>query len=262
MKKHLFKPLFAALALTLMLTVTSCGKDEPTNDPIDLNVETPRYGVIVDDNLYLTCYYPLAVARFDTRQQAFTGVCNLGGFHPEGICQLNGKLYIASSNISDENYNYSYDNKVYVVDINTFTLVDSITVNLNPTQVKALDNSHIVVNTMGDYPEYGGTTYGATQIVNVNNKEVTSLSVALTNFDVYDGDIYGYKGTAFYKIDGTSHASTAILADWDASKSPYGISLNPKNGDIVVTTDGSYRYAGYCVVYKNDGTLRMGMLPS
>lgn len=175
------------------------------------NVQTPRYMAADGGNIYVTCYSPTSVIRIDTAQQAVTGICNLGAFHPEGICALNGKLYISSSNISDEQSNYYYDNKLYVVDEASFSVVDSIIVGKNPSKVVALDNNHIVVNTLGDYASDMGGTY----IIDVTNKTVTPLSVTLYNFDVYGGKIYGYTSPygalKFYRIDGNSLNAEEIL---------------------------------------------------
>ena len=275
MKKHLFKALVAIMAVSAMTFFTSCKEDPEennTNTPIDVNVENPRYMEAVDGNIYVTCYYPMSVIRFDPAQQAITGICNLGQFHPEGIAAVGGKLYIASSNISDENFNYSYDNKLYVVDIATFKLVDSIIVGYNPAKVKKLDNTHIVFNTLGNY----STDFGGSYIMNVNSKEIVNLNIALTNFDVYGGNIYGYATTynadyttndVFYKIDGNTHQSTTILSDFSSNDGAYGININPNNGNIIVTTNGNYTAAGDCYVFASDGTTRMsavqmGNLPS
>ena len=175
------------------------------------NAQNPRYLATSGQNLYATCYNPPSIICIDTLQKNVTATCRLGKFHPEGICALNGKLYIASSNISDENYNYSYDNKIYVVDIPSFSLVDSITVGYNPALVKVLDASHIVVNSWGNYSSDPGGTY----IIDVNTKNVTLLDIILYNFDVYQGNIYGYTNpfTAFkfYKIDGSTRIATEIL---------------------------------------------------
>lgn len=173
--------------------------------------QNPRYIATSGQNLYVTCYNPPSVVSIDTLQKNVTATCLLGKYHPEGICALNGKLYIASSNISDENYNYSYNNKVYVVDIATFNLVDSITVGVNPALVKVLDANNIVVNSWGDY----GANPGGTYIIDVTTKNITQLDMALFNFDIYQGNIYGYTSpyaaSKFYKINGATRESTEIL---------------------------------------------------
>ena len=265
MKKTILKTLVAITFATTAFLFNSCKPEEqetPENNTIEAQFEQPRYLDVADGNIYMTCYYPMSVVRFDPAQKAFTGVCNLGQFHPEGIAAVNGKLYIASSNISDEQGNYSYDNKLYIVDIASFKLVDSVTIGVNPQVVKKLDNNHIVFNTWGDY----ATDFGGTYIMNTDNKEIISLNVALTCFDVYNGDVYGCAttynpdystSTTFYRIDGNTHQSTEILPNFSTADGIYGISINPVNGDIVVTTNGNYTTAGDCYVFANDGTSRM-----
>ena len=266
MKKTFWKILFTAVLATSTLTFTSC-KEEEKNEPINVSVENPRYIAAEGDNLYITCYYPISVVRYDIEQKAITGICNLGQFHTEGIAAVDGKLYIASSSISDENYNYTYDNKLYVVDIASFKLVDSVTVGFNPAKVKKLDGNHIVYNTLGNY----STDFGGTYVMNTDNKEITPLNETLYNFDVYEGDIYGYTspyGTlAFYKIDGSTLQSTQILTSWSANDNPYGINVNPNNGDIIVLTDGNYVANGDCYRFNNAGeaqgeAIQLNSLPS
>lgn len=271
MKKNFFRTLFAVVVLSSAALMTSCN-DKPTEEPIDNAFENPRYMEMVDGKIYVTCYNPMSVICFNPETKAITGFCKLGNFHPEGIAAVGGKLYIASSSISDESGMYSYDNKLYVVEIATMKLVDSITVGFNPAKVKKLDNNHIVFNTWGDY----NTDFGGTYILNTSDNSITDLQIALNNFDVYEGNIYGYTTTYnpdytssnnFYMIDGASHNSTPILTDWSANDGAYGISINKFNGDIIVTTDGNYYAAGDCYVFTNNGTLRtnaiqMGILPS
>lgn len=274
MKKNILKLFAAVAALTATMVFSSCNDDpvKPDDNTAEVNFENPRYMAEADGNIYITSYYPLGVARYNTETMAFTGFCNLGQFHPEGIAAVGGKLYIASSNISDENFNYSYDNKLYVVDIATFALIDSIIIGVNPQLVKKLDNNHIVFNTWGDYT----TDFGGTYILNTDSKEIVDLQQALTKFDVYNGNIYGYAttynpdyttSTSIYKIDGNSHSVSQILSDFSAADGVYGLSINHTNGDIVILTDGNYTATGDVYVYTSNGTQRLaatatGNLPS
>lgn len=267
--KKFFRTLVAVVTICTTMVFSSC-KEEPENQqptPINVSVETPRSIAQVDGNLYITCYYPQSVIRFDMAQQAVTGICNLDNFHPEGIAAVGNKLYIASSNISDESFNYHYDNKLYIVDIESFKIVDSVTVGINPSKVKKLDNNHIVFNTLGDYE----TDFGGLWVMNTNSKEITAVSTNLYNFDVYSGDIYGYTspyGTlGFYKINGSTLEATELGIQWNATDNPYGINVNPNNGNIIVLSDGNYTASGDCYVYSNNGDVRMnavqlGNLPS
>lgn len=265
--KRFWRVMLSIALATTTLAVASCKEENQQNDPIDATVETPRYMAAEGDNIYFTSYFPTAVIRYDIEQHAITGVCKLGLFHPEGIAAVDGKLYIASSNISDENNTYHYDNKLYIVDIADFKVVDSVTVGYNPAKVIKLDNSHIVFNTWGDYESDQGGLY----IMNTQNKEITPLSITLYNFDVYNGDIYGYtspySNMAFYKIDGATHQATQIITSWSATDHAYSFNLNPYNGDIIVTTDGNFVSNGDCYLFSNDGTkkkgpIQLGKLPS
>lgn len=263
--KRIFKLMVVALAAVTMMT--ACKEKENNYEPIDAQFETPRYMAAHDGSLFVTCYYPRAVVRIDTANMKPTGICQLGDFNPEGIAAVGGKLYVASNSIADENYNYSYDDKVYIVDAETMTVSGTVTVGKNPARVLKLDGNHVVVNCWGDY----ATDFGGTYVINTSNKEVTALNVALYNMAVYDGNIYGYTSPygdmKFYRIDGSSLSATEILTGWTSSDNPYGISVNSSNGDIIVTTDGNYVAAGDCYVYSNNGTPRggaieMGNLPS
>ena len=263
--KKIFK--FMLVALAAATVFTAC-KDEETNyDPIDAQFESPRCLAAHDGSIYVTCYNPRAVVRIDTTNMKPTGICQLGDFNPEGIAAVGNKLYVASSNMADENYNYTYDDKLYIVDASTMTVSGTITVGKNPARVLKLDGNHVVVNCLGDY----ATDFGGTYVVNTSNKEVTPLNVALYNMTVHDGNIYGYTspyGTLkFYRIDGNSLNATEILTSWNSTDNPYGISVNSSNGDLIVTTDGNYSAAGDCYVYTNSGDVRssaieMGNLPS
>ena len=272
MKKTFLKAMAVLTALSATVFFTACDDDpvKPDENTTEVSFENPRFMAEADGSIYVTSYYPLGVARFDIGQQKFTDFCKLGQFHPEGIAAAGGKLYIASSSISDESGTYSYDNKLYVVDIASFKLVDSITVSRNPQIVKRLDDSHIVFNTWGDYVSDLGGTY----ILNTNNKEIVDLNKPLTKFDVYNGSVYGYAttynedyttSTNFYKIDGNSHNVTTILENEQFSDGIYGISVT--GGYLAVCTDGNYIAKGDCRFYSiGDGSLahtsRAGLLPS
>ncbi len=270
MKKSFFRLAMAAIMLTFATFLTSCVEEVKRPDPIEVSIENPRYMAADGENIYITCYSPRAVIRFDTFQKAVTGICTLGDYNPEGICALNGKLYIASSNIADQNNNYIYNNKLYVVDIASFKLCDSITVGLNPAKVMALDNNHVVVNSLGDYPEIGGTVYRSVNIVNVNTKEVSTIDADIFTFNISNDNIYGYSypysgSITFLKINASTHEVTNILSSWSSTNNPYGIYVNDNNGDIYVS-NANYNSNGKLMIFSADGTLRntydAGMYPS
>lgn len=234
---------------------------------ISMGNKGPRYIACYGGNIYVTCY-DRTVARIDTASYQITGSCSLSGLNPEGIAYNNGKLYVCNSNESDENYNYSFDNTLSVVDIASFTEEKKITVPENPTRIKALANGKLVVVYGNGYNNPAGMT-----LVDPATETLTDLATDATGMDVVGNDIYCYKydyttmAAAFYKIDGTSATKTTILTGTGVSfVAPYGINVKPANGDIFVTDAQDYASNGDVHCFSSNGTHKwsaeVSMLPS
>ena len=235
---------------------------------VDLGNRGPRHIAADGGKLYITCYKPHSVIRIDTASLAVEATCTLGGFNPEGIAVLGDKLLVASSNISDEQGNYSYDNHVYVIGTASFTLIDSVEVGCNPQKILAIDEHTAVVNYWGNY---ASRPAGAALIDDALT--VTPLQQELTNMTVAGGSVYGYytqwaadyssKTTAFVKIAPTGTV-TPILGG--VQLNAYSIGVHPVSGNIYIADDGDYTANGDLYSYTPDGTLRwrreVGMLPS
>jgi hypothetical protein len=240
-----------------------------TSQRVDMGNRKPRYIAADGGKLYITCYNPCSVVRVDTATLAIEATCPLGSFQPEGIAISRGKAFVASSNISDAAGNYSYDNKLYVVDLATFANPTTVTVGCNPQEPMVLTDGKIIVNCWGDY----GTQPAGTAIVDVNSLDVTQTGQALTKMSVYGGKAYGYATTydASYNqtVNYVGINSDGTVADFpftfSVSGNPYGITLNPTNGDIYVMTDGNYTANGTVYCFTQSGDLRFmleaGMLP-
>ncbi len=262
--KHLSILSFALLAL---LFFSACQPDPPTPAPVHLD-KNPRRIATSDGKLYVSCYNPASVIRIDTATYKVEASCTLGNFRPEGIAAADGRLFVVSSWNSTENGSYLYDDKVYVIDLNTFTVTATVTVGLNPQQVHVIDEGHVIVNYNGNY----GDLPGGSAIINTATLEVTQTGQPLTYISVADGMVYGYASiynadmttTANYvKIDPNSLSITPILTDCGIDN-PY--SINVFGGHIYLTTDGHYTTNGDVLCLQEDGTRvwmgEAGMLPS
>ena len=235
---------------------------------VDLGQRYPRYIAAEGGKLYITCYKPHSVIRIDTATLEVEATCTLGNFNPEGIAAVGGKLLVASSSISDEQGNYSYDNMVYAIDIASFSLIGTIPVGYNPQKILALGNNTAVVNYIGDY-----ASQPAGSAVIEASLAVTQLGQELTNMTVADGIIYGYytawaadyssKTTNFVKIDAARNI-TPILPGKDINA--YAIGVHPVSGNLYIADDGNYTSNGDLHCFSPDGTLRwkreVGMMPS
>lgn len=259
------KKIFLFLSLITIITFVGCQKDDNNTSTqsheSNIQVEMPRFLTAHGGKIYATCYNPCCVIRIDTATLKVEAMCKLGKYHPEGLCALGNKLYVTSGSISDESSNYSYDNKIYVVDIASFSIVDSILTGYNPERIAELDNNRIIVSYRGDY----ASNPEGTDIIDVHTKNATTLSIPLYKFDFYQGNIYGYTvaydaswnvTNKFYRIDANSLEHTEILTNFTAADHAYGMNVNPNNGDLIIMTDGNYIGAGDAYIYHNDGTIR------
>lgn len=238
---------------------------------VDLGTRYPRYIAADGGKLYVTCYRPRSIVRIDTATLQVEASCALGDYNPEGIAAVGGKLLVASSNISDAQGTYSYDNSLYVVDIESFSIDTTLAVGSNPQKVVAVDGSRAVVNYVGDY----GSQPAGSALVDVGSLSVTPIGIELTNMTVGSGStIYGYstvwaadysgKTTTFVSIDPASLTVTPILTG--VNLNAYAIGVHPASGNIYVASDGDYIAAGDLYCFSPDGTRRwrreVGMLPS
>ena len=237
---------------------------------VDLGTRYPRHIAAEGGKLYITCYSPRSVIRIDTATLLVEASCPLGGYNPEGIAAVGGKLLVASSNISGNQGTYSYDNRLYVVDIAAFSVDTTVVVGSNPQKVMPLDGTRAIVNYVGDY----GSQPAGSAIVDVNTLAVTQTGLELTNMTVGDGAVYGYctewtadysgKTTSYYSIDAATLAVTPLLPD--VGLNAYAIARHPVSGNIYIATDGDYIANGDLVCFAPDGSRRwkreVGMLPS
>ena len=233
---------------------------------IDLGDRTPRYIAAHDGKLFLTCYRPHSVVRIDTSTLAVEATCIIGSYNPEGIAAVAGRLFVASSYIQTANSSYRRDSLIYVIDPVSMSIDTTLVVGVNPQLVVGIDNSHIAVAYMGDYTDGSDGTV----IVDASTFSVRQLGMPLTGLCAANGQLYGYSrngygagSTATYhSIDPSTLAVTDLPLTLGNS---YGISVDPRNGDIYLFSDGNYTATGDILCHKSDGTLRWqseaGQLP-
>lgn len=207
---------------------------------IDLGDRNPRHIAADGGKLYITCYNPCSVIRIDTASLEVEATCNLGQYHPEGIAIAQGKAFVASSVTADYS---AYDDALYVINLSTFANPTTVSVGVNPSIVKKVSDSKILVCYAGNYVD----VMGGSAIVDVNTLDVTQTYQELAGAAVYNGIIYGYASTwvedpdthewnqtiGYFMIDLATMDITPLNFSNDIA-SPYGIDINPANGDIYV----------------------------
>ena len=215
--------------------------------PADLG--DPRYMVEENGYLYVTCYGGF-IAKYKASDLTFVSKVAVG-LNPEFIIEEDGKLYCTNSG-------WGKDNRVAVVDIKKFDTATFQEVMPNPDHIIEVAD-HIYVQGYGaayDYP-WGELKNGKfTQIGNASNWCAYGNMLYIVN-SVTDWTTYTTSNT-FYSYNaktGTLNNSSFLKnapAEL-ASSSVYGMSTNPKTGDIYIMTS-DYVNNGNVYHFRNDGT--------
>lgn len=218
---------------------------------ISADLGDPRYGVVEDDYLYVTCYGGF-VARIDTKTMTLKGTVQIG-LNPEYIVEEDDKLYCTCSG-------WGKDKRVAVIDIKKFDKADYFEVMDNPDRIIEVDD-HIFVQGYGadwSYPwgELNTKTGTFTKIGNCSSWTSYKSTLYLA-FSETDWSTYATTTTfTSYDVKTGKLNTSSFLKDAPAkltSSSVYGMSVNEENGDIyVLTTD--FATNGHIYHFKNDGT--------
>ncbi len=276
--KHLARLLAAALIAT---TMAACVKETPHPEPeptpdnsiwptaeqhdySPADARKPRSMVCHDGKIYVSCGYPAAILRIDTAEGGIDRILSFDSkYDLEGIAVVGGKIFVASSWTSSASGTIIYDNRIFVVDANTFSLTDVITVPTDPQRVVAVDDSHLIITCGNGYNVPTNSV-----IIDANTHSVTELGREITALDVRDGLVFTYSGgyttpATFYRLNPLTNTTDTILANCGIS---YPYSINCIVNCIYVTTQDILGGAGDVVCFADDGTQlwrsEAGMLPS
>lgn len=233
---------------------------------INLSGKQPRQVAFLDDKAYISCFDG-DVVRIDTASLEVEASVHTGP-NPDGICACNGKLYVCNSGgLSYPNYG----NTVSVVDPATFTVVKDITVAVNPTRVKGYSDRYVYVVSNGNY---GDVPYTFQKIDCQTDEIVKNYNLEVLNFDVHQNMAYVYSYnystmTSWIKVldlETDEIVKEQFISDGTQLKTPYGIKVNPLNGDVYITDAGTFTTNGDVYCFDKDGkkkfSFEAGLNPS
>lgn len=233
---------------------------------INLSGKQPRQVVFLDDKAYISCFDG-DVVRIDTASLEVEASVHTGP-NPDGICACNGKLYVCNSGgLSYPNYG----NTVSVVDPATFTVVKDITVAVNPTRVKGYSDRYVYVVSNGNY---GDVPYTFQKIDCQTDEIVKNYNLEVLNFDIHQNLAYVYSYnystmTSWIKVldlETDEIVKEQFISDGTQLKTPYGIKVNPLNGDVYITDAGTFTTNGDVYCFDKDGkkkfSFEAGLNPS
>lgn len=220
---------------------------------IDLAGKQPRRVAFARGKAYVSCFDG-DIVRIDTATMEVDGTVHSGD-NPEGLCVCNNKLYVANSG----GLNYpNYGKTVSVIDLNSFTLLHTITVTENPYFVQAYNDRYVYLISCGNYKE---VPYTFQKIDAATDKVVRVFDEPVSNFTIYDHYAYRYycplDGSA-PKIDVLDLNTDAVcnanfVKDGTAIQTPYGITVNPLNGDVYILDVYNYSVNGDLYCFGKDG---------
>jgi len=219
----------------------------------------PRFFAFWEDKAYV-CSFDGTVSQIDTTTLEVEKMIKVGR-NPDGIAASNHKLYVSNSGGLDYASSLSYDNTVSVIDVKSFTEIKRITVGANPYKIKADSYGYIYVISRGNYKNESAVW----QCIDTNTDQiVATYNMAVTNFDIY-GDIaylYSYdsaKKDSWIKIFNLKSKQVLrenFITDGTLIKTPYGINVNPDNGDVYITDASDYVSSGDVLCFNQAGILK------
>jgi len=208
------------------------------------------------------------VYRINLKTKKVDGTVEVG-YQPEGIACYGGKLYVANSGgISSQlPPNYSYDNTVSVIDTKTFTVTQTVLVQLNLKNVFSDGKGNIYVTTLGDY----WSVHSGLYMIAASGR-MTHICDYVSAAAMYDGTLY-FIGTedefdwsglpkswkAFSCTDGSTSAVSLKLG----GVNPYGLCVLDSD-TFLVGDAGDYFNPGTVSLYKGGSkvwTVTAGVCP-
>lgn len=234
---------------------------------INLNGKQPRCLAFLDDKAYVSCFDG-DVVRIDTATLEVDATVHTGP-NPDGICVSNGKIYVSNSGgLNAPNYG----NTVSVIDPASFTVTKEITVAINPTRIKSWQNRYVYVVSNGDY---NTTPYTFQKIDAQSDELVKTYDLEVLNFDIYQNLAYVYTydystmTSAWIKVldlETDEVVKDQFISDGTQLKTPYGIKVNPLNGDVYITDAGTFTTNGDVYCFDQNGkkkfSFEAGLNPS
>lgn len=201
-----------------------------------------------------SCYFDGSVVKIDTVTLQIETTIQVGR-NPDGICVSNNKLYVSNSGGLDYP---NYDNTVSVIDLNSFSETKKITVQLNPTLIKADKNEYVYVVSNGNYDDVSPCL----QRINTGSDEVEKVfNLEVKNFDIYNNFLYFYTydystTKAYYQtldLQKDSVINENFISGNNLPQVPYGITINQSNGDIYITDALDYKSIGDVYCFSSSG---------
>ena len=216
------------------------------------------------------------VYKVDTLSLQIVGRVEVG-YQPEEMAVLDGKLYVANSG------GYMppvYDNRVSVIDLNTFQVERTIDVAPNLHRCRADRYGQLWITSRGNYEDVPSKVYCLQQSSDGYAAIGDEMETSISDMCIVGDSLY-YIGTAWNEILQRNTVSYGIInvrthqkvadhlstaPEMSKIRLPYGIIVNPVNKDFYIMDAKNYVSSGELFHFLPDGTfdwsVRTGDIPA
>lgn len=217
--------------------------------------QQPRMLAAANGNVYVTLYDG-HLACIDTTSMEIVKKVKVGP-NPEGVCELNGKLYVANSG----GLSAVQDSTLSVVNASTFEVEKNIVVTINPKIVQKDESGNLFVLSLGNYGDIKNTlqrvnvSTGELEIVETNNQLCSSVSG--NKIYLYSAKQENWVVTEYdfkvYDIEKKSMQS-GFITDGTVVDNTYCLSVDPISGNLYIGTS-DYVSTGDMYIFSPEGKL-------
>lgn len=217
--------------------------------------QQPRMLAAANGNVYVTLYDGHLVC-IDTTSMEIVKKVKVGP-NPEGVCELNGKLYVANSG----GLSAVQDSTLSVVNASTFEVEKNIVVTINPKTVQKDESGNLFVLSLGNYGDIKNTlqrvnvSTGELEIVETNNQLCSSVSG--NKIYLYSAKQENWVVTEYdfkvYDIEKKSMQS-GFITDGTVVDNTYCLSVDPISGNLYIGTS-DYVSTGDMYIFSPEGKL-------
>ncbi|MCD7710322.1 MAG: YncE family protein [Porphyromonadaceae bacterium] len=236
----------------------------------EVDIPNGRYICFEGDYAYVSSYVSAtysegnvlgAVYKFNTSTLDIIDSVTVG-YQPEEMAVVDNKLYVANSG---GYLSSTYDNRVSVIDLNSFTVTKSIDVAINLYQLKYDNKGHLYVSSRGNYYDIAANLY---VIDTQNDIVVDTLNIGASNLCMVGDSAYIYSSewnyttytydNSYYIINLNTRevSQTQFITDGTEIISPYGMAVNPSTKEVYMTDALDYFNSGTIYCFNPDGTLK------
>jgi YVTN family beta-propeller protein len=225
------------------------------------SVSLPRYMAAKGDKGYISCWGDNTVKVVDLKTLQIIKSIQTGT-GPNKMLIYYDYLYVANSG------GYGIDSTISVIDLTGDTIISTIRVGYNPTDIKLDKNHELWVLCYGKAvydAEWNLIDSSACELVKIDmvnyeigqritiseNKHASILDISPDGSLIYYGGGYSFGLIYRFHVDQSTSPGTLFCSDY-----AYGFAVHPGNGEVFVCLAPSFTDAGILKRFDSEGYLR------